>query len=79
MNRSKQNCGNCNAFVIFKEGPIGYCHAKAPICMTGLQESFAHGKPVPVLQGVWPPTRMEEWCREWQSDVDFDLEKIRGN
>jgi len=80
MNRSKQNCGNCSAFVAVGDGPVGSCCANAPVVMQGLQKSVAHGGAgVPVLQGVFPPTRMDAWCRQWQSAVDFQIDNIRGN
>jgi hypothetical protein len=81
MNRNKQKCGNCSAFVIYNNGPLGSCRANAPVVMQGLQKTALQPNPVQVVQGVFPPTSAEEWCRQWQSAVDFDIEALqpRGN
>ena len=76
MIRAAQNCGNCANFRIYQKGPIGSCRANPPVVIQGLQQSVAHAQPVPVLQGVWPPTSEAEWCGAWKNVIDFDLEEI---
>jgi len=81
--RSKQACGSCNAFVANKaatsaagQAQIGHCAAGPPSLMRGmaaipgsqLQPNAPQMKPV--VQGAWPPTSAEKWCRQWDGDDD---------
>ena len=74
MTRVRKSCGNCVAYRIPDKGPagFGYCHAKPPIAMQGFSSSALSASPIPVLQGVWPPTKEDEWCREWQSEAIYN-------
>lgn len=69
MKQSEQSCGNCDAFRPIKNAAVGLgtCRASIPGVMQGMsQRSVISGQVEPVLQGVWPPTRVDEWCRQWQ-------------
>lgn len=74
MRRSEQNCGNCAAFRAVNGGGqkgLGTCRAASPGIMQGMSQTSAlTGKMVPVLQGVWPPTKDDEWCMQWTSEKD---------
>jgi len=74
MTRVRKSCGNCVAFKIHKDGPIGYCHANPPEVIQSFQQSVANAGPVPVLQGIWPPTRVDEWCQKWTYTLYYDAE-----
>ena len=65
-----RECGNCNAFnpnlqanPKAGEARQGWCVAKPPVCMQ-VQVSTLAG-PQAGLQGVWPPTFANQWCREF--------------
>jgi hypothetical protein len=79
MSRVRKSCGNCVAFKIHKDGPIGYCHANPPVTMQGFTASALSAGPVPVLQGVWPPTNKHEWCQQWTDFLDYDFDLREGN
>jgi hypothetical protein len=69
----KRTCGTCNAFdpVLGGNGNIrkGSCRASSPGVMQGMsQASVVSGQMVPVIQGVWPPTNSEQWCRMWEKN-----------
>ncbi len=80
--RSEQRCGNCNAFLPNKGKPPpeqprqGACAAGRPSLMQGMgvvpgsQLSPQGPQMMPVVQGAWPPTSEERWCREWEGTED---------
>ena len=77
--RSMQNCGNCNAFAPNKganppagQPREGSCCADPPRLMQGQAVMpGSHLNPrgpqmMPVIQGAWPPTAADRWCRKWE-------------
>jgi hypothetical protein len=79
----KQCCGTCDAFVPNKAatpGPgqaqLGHCAAGPPSLMQGMaaipgsQLHPAGPQMMPVVQGAWPPTSSEKWCRAYQPGED---------
>jgi len=81
--RSQQSCGNCNAYLPNKasnpragQPRQGWCRAAPPMLMQGMAPapgsimSASGPQMVPVLQGMWPPTNEDAWCRAWESDDD---------
>lgn len=66
-----QSCANCNAFLPNRqhnpksgEARQGWCRAAPPgivqVMVQGLQGPQAG------LQGVWPPTNSDAWCRAFE-------------
>ena len=77
----KKRCGNCVAYRIPDKGPAGYgyCHANPPTAMQGFTASALSAGPVPVLQGVWPPTKEDEWCQKWTDLVHYSIDTTEGD
>ena len=78
MPRSRQRCGNCDAFVPNKganppagQPRQGACVAAPPTMLQSMAPvPGSHLHPSgpqmqPVIQGAWPPTDADRWCREW--------------
>lgn len=78
--RAQQSCSNCNAFFANKqanprsgEPRQGWCLAAPPVAMPGMAQASplaAAGQPQMVMQGIWPPTMADRWCRAWETDDD---------
>jgi hypothetical protein len=69
--RSKQCCGNCNAFqqgTDKRANPRqGWCRAGPPGLVQGMsQNPLQPGQIVPTFQGMWPPVQNNGWCRAWE-------------
>ncbi len=77
--RSGQSCGTCDAFLRNKAMPSaagqpqqGWCRAAPPAMIQtvvpkpgGVLQGTGAPQMVPALQGVWPPTTSDGWCRAW--------------
>lgn len=80
LREARPCCGTCNAFkpnaqANPKSGEPrqGWCLASPPVAMPGMQAAPAlmpGGQPTMVMQGVWPPTLADRWCRAWEAAVE---------
>ena len=79
--RSQQSCVNCNAWVPNAAANPqsgkprqGWCRAAPPGIMQGVQMPGPLAKPgtppIPTLNGVWPPTDSNMWCRQWEPEEE---------
>jgi hypothetical protein len=75
LERRRQKCGNCDSFVEVgnSEAPnrIGNCCHNPPIAMPihmqapGSMLNPSGPQMTQGLQGIWPPTRANMWCKQW--------------
>jgi hypothetical protein len=82
--RAKQSCATCNAFVPNRAAPAsggavqGSCVSGPPALMQGMAPVPGSGlsangpQMMPVVQGVWPPTAADRWCRMWEQEESND-------
>lgn len=82
--RQHQTCANCSAFLPNRqanpklgEARQGWCRAAPPSLVQGMANVSSPLSPhapqvVPVIQGMWPPTNEQQWCRAWEIAEDDD-------
>lgn len=81
----KPCCGTCDAFVPNKAANPpsgrpreGSCCAESPRLVQGAgivpgsQLTPQGPQMVPVLQGAWPPTAADRWCRQWNQKKESE-------
>ena len=68
----KPCCATCDAFrgndaMNPKSGQVrqGWCCANPPTLIQVMVQTALHG-PQPGMQGAWPPTDADKWCRAWK-------------
>lgn len=79
MERSKQACINCSAYLTENE-KVGYCRARPPLpVMVGQREvrqalmaPGQQGQIEPVILTFFPQMIPSGWCREWQEPPQGD-------
>jgi hypothetical protein len=81
ISRAQQCCGNCDAFAVQKnynppsgQPRVGACVANPPMPVQVMMPPSIANPSVPQsgVQGVWPPTVADKWCRHWQLATDSE-------